>query len=326
MFSDEQDIKNLADGDVQPRSPLDAAPVPSNVTLEKIDRAFELLYHATQRNRFLLTIVCAAASEQGWMGASKSRPVRYHADRVLEWLVALIADLSPLLPSDRSDMTIARVLDAFRAGHEHGRQVPCFFAVSDEKSSFRKAVKALALQANAMMGTKLEANEIAACVQETLCSPLGWRLQERLLWHLAVMGLSTQSDVLSMAPLVHEDCRHIAVRILRREKNPVTDEELHEAIVPALVEVALDLLVHRCLVFRQSPVCLGPEEVQQLWSTIDDEGPTLSYDEWLAAGRPEKLRKTPSPNASYSTRAGASRFTASCSGRSLNTSTLRPLN
>ena len=265
----------------------DPAPAKLLSDADQIDSDFRQLYQTTQRSRYLLTIVCAAAAECGWTLPNPSAWV-YSAPKVIDWLKALRTDLAPHLSMDRSDMIIARVLELFQSRHERRCPLPGFFGPQPQSS--RAAL--LACQLLAVQRVTLVASGAAPMAVEQLeqrvahefCGPLGWRLQQRLLWHVAVMGLSVQADVLAMAPLVEADCRQFAAHVLGlQDVAALSIENLRQGVAAALVNLAIDVLVHRALLFRLKPVSLGPVEVRSLTPQGGEASNSLSLASFDAA-------------------------------------------
>ena len=91
-----------------------------------LDEDFSTINSITGRNRFLLTITCAAASEFAW--ASKSQDGAegvptgdcLSSYRVAEWFVSLETSLLAVAPREREDSIIDNVLGTFQQLHEEG--------------------------------------------------------------------------------------------------------------------------------------------------------------------------------------------------------------
>lgn len=236
---------------------------------EQIDSDFRQLYQTTQRSRYLLTIVCAAAAECGWSLPDKVAWT-FSPGKVIDWLRALRTELAPHLSIDRSDMIIARVLEVFQSRHERRCPLPGFFGPNPQSTKGALLARELLVVQRTLRGASgarapMDVKEIEKWVEHEFRGPMGWRLQQRLLWHIAVMGLSVQADVLAMAPLVEADCRQFVADVLGlHETVVVTAEHLRNGAAAALVDLAIDVLVHRALLFRLKPVSLGPVEVRSL--------------------------------------------------------------
>ena len=122
-----------------------------------------------------------------------------------------------------------------------------------------------------------------------ICGPLGWRLQQRLMWHLAVMSLEVQADVLATAPLIEADCLLLLADLIGKDAAELRVDDLRQlGIAQHLVALVLDLMVNRCLVFRMVPVELGPDDVRALRGG-DAVGPKFAswyQDSYLGAAKP----------------------------------------
>jgi hypothetical protein len=154
-----------------------------------------------------------------------------HIDRICEWLERLRAYFDGNVSEARNDRMIGMALDEFQRLHEEERvpQLPRAAPASDGI---------------------FETNE------RLLRLPFGWRLQQQLLWHLALISHPVEADVLASAPQVMD----IANQLLKLEAG--TDQGLQETVrVQSLVAQAVDVLVRRCMVFRLNAVDVVSPEV-----------------------------------------------------------------
>lgn len=224
--------------------PVQPDPVQLTAGGLRLDAEFIRLAKLTGRNRFMLSLVCAVAAETGW---SRAGPALHgdndelHVGRICEWLDRLSAFFDGSASEAREDRMIGMALDEFQRLHEEDR-VP------------RLPQAALPPQGQTEFGT---ANE------ELLRRPLGWKLQQQLLWHMALIGHPVEADVLASAPQVAA----IAIQLLRLEPStdlkPIKDlEALGARRIESLVAQAVDILVRRCLVFRLNAVNVNSDEVK----------------------------------------------------------------
>lgn len=250
------------------------------------DKRFQQLHRQLHGSRYLLTIVCAAASERGWLRKGLDE---WHLvpRQVVQWLEEVRLGASNHLSGDAIDRFIGKVLNAHQDSHDRccvppGWQLMHAPAPSPPLERLVASIRKLQLRVGSRPGGSSSAPaDDAATIEQisrVVCGPLGWRLQQRLMWHLAVMSLEVQADVLATAPLVEADCLLLLADVIGKDAAKLRVDDLRRlGIAQHLVALVLDLLVHRCLVFRMGPVELGPEEVRALRSG-DAVGP--KFDSW----------------------------------------------
>jgi hypothetical protein len=225
----------------------------------QIDQDFAFLFRETASNRFLMTIFCAAASEAAGGCGPVDSPIA--ADEAVTWIRNALTRRLGDTPSQREDAIIATVLTAYRQRHEQLRALPRREAFKDRlKHDSRRLKNELPRKYRKYI------REIPSAFCDVMAGPLGWALQQEVLWHLAVVGHPVESDVLAEAPKIQA----AAMRIVRLvagvvDKKPFNasqdDRRLYRRpLTQRIVDIALDLLVHRCLIFRMHPVSLEVPE------------------------------------------------------------------
>lgn len=241
---------------------------------DDIDARFRRLHHGVRTNRYLLTIVCAAASERGWrlVDTADQRWV-FDPSAVTQWLDRVRLDVSNHLQYDAVDRIIGQVLASHQQRHEQGALPPAWTLDGENFGRRRNDAEPARHQALCERLSGLSRPpaspagpvDVERGLRRGLCGPAAWRLQQRLLWHLAVMSLEVQADVLATAPLVEADCRLLVAEILGvGSPADIPAERLRSlGLCRLLVDQMLDLLVHRGLVFRMEPVQLGPADVRR---------------------------------------------------------------
>ena len=183
----------------------------------EVDEDFASIYRMLGRNRFLLTLVCAAASERARGGPTVDGLETLEVKTVVDWFVELSVHLSNGHVQGTDDRVIARVLDAYQSQH-------------DNCNATRKLPR---IYGQERMGELAELDRLQG--------PDGWSLQLELLWHLALVEQPVEADVLALAPGVGDQC------------NKLLPSDATAQGHLGVVQAALDLLVHRCLVFRIAP-------------------------------------------------------------------------
>jgi tetratricopeptide (TPR) repeat protein len=220
----------------------------------KLDSEFIHLAKLTGRNRFMLSLVCAVAAETGWSQTAQTAlgtDRELHVGRICEWLDRLSAFFDADVSEARDDHMIGMALEEFQKLHEENR-VPI---MPREVST-------------SPMGEQLSTSNEAL-----LRTPFGWRLQQQLLWHLALIGHPVEADVLASAPQIAA----IAVQLLELEHGleaKIGDGQRLAAAdrINALVVQAMDTMVRRCLVFRLNAVDVASAEVTLCQSLLSPAG------------------------------------------------------
>lgn len=244
-----------------------------------IDARFVALHHAVRGNRYLLTIVCAAASERGWRGGRNSESWSFDSSAVARWLDEVELDASNHLRDDAVGRIIRKVLASYEQRHGTCEIPPAWgldggiFGVAQNDASKFAALDEAVQILLCGRHQRPDGSAVSAVLMSALLGSAAWRLQQRLLWHLAVMAIEVQSDVLAVAPLVEADCVLLIREVCEGVSvEPIPVESLRKrGVCRLLVDLMLDLLVHRCLVFRMEPVRVGPPDVVGLQRRGDGE-------------------------------------------------------
>ncbi len=240
------------------RERLGIESVPPAAT-EAVDQDFAFLFKELGSNRFLLTIFCAAASEAAT--AHDSRTPGIAVDAVMAWIQTALTRRLSDTPSQREDAIIATVLSAYRERHERQAPLPQRQVIEEW---LRKSRRRLKLELPKDFRGRVEQIPVAFC--DVMAGPLGWALQQEVLWHLAVVGHPVEADVLAEAPKIQAAAMRI-VRLVggiikKAQYQPAKeDRQLYRRpLTLRVVQIALDMLAHRCLVFRLHPVSLEVPE------------------------------------------------------------------
>lgn len=215
----------------------------------EVEADFSYLYEAVGRGRFSLTIVAAAATESAWLSEADNQGLvrTLRTARVITFLRDICLDLAGVRDRSVDDLALARVLDFYRQRHDQRSVLP---ELCDLKERY----------------CGLKPDDLVC-----LAGAEGWRVQQDLIWHMAVVGQPVEAAVLARAPRVVSTCHNI----LGTKAGPQQRE--------ALVNAALDLLVHRCLAFRIEAATAGdnqqagPETLQH-WRSIRNDDQRLQ--EW----------------------------------------------
>jgi tetratricopeptide (TPR) repeat protein len=178
-----------------------------------LDADCRAIYRSLHKSRYLVTLASAVAAELAWPDGSNRTALQVAT--VVGWWRGLLQSLSSSLANDKPDLIVNQVLNRY---HDlHGQ--------------------ALALPRELRL-TSLKGHEEAL---RRVRGPLGWELQQHLLWHLAVAGHPIEADVLAEAPQVRLACR------------PILDDSRAPEQTAELLCQVLDLMVRRCLIFRIEP-------------------------------------------------------------------------
>jgi tetratricopeptide (TPR) repeat protein len=216
-----------------------------------LDADFRAIANLTCRNRFLLSLTCAVASELAWSGRGARAPgavddvsATMAVIQVRNWFVKLRTNLFNHSGADREDRIIGMALDEFHHLHET-HAVP-------------------------LMWKSNPSSEAEHTLEQRLSTQLGWELQQRLMWHLALIGHPVEADVLANAPMVLEIALKLLIPQADGSNKKPTDESLQR--VEELVVLCLDLMVRRCLVFRLTGVNVVSSEVLETGQLRDPLG------------------------------------------------------
>ncbi len=240
------------------RERLGIESVPS-ADAEAVDRDFAFLFRELGSNRFLLTIFCAAASEVAT--AHDTNTAGIAVDPTVGWIRTSLTRRLSDTPSQREDAIIATVFTAYRERHERRAPLP---RRSDIEQRLLKDGDRLKheLPKDFRAGVGL----VPSAFCDVMAGPLGWALQQEVLWHLAVVGHPVEADVLAEAPKIQSASMRI-VRLVggilmnAAYEPSKKDRRLYRRpLTLRVVQIALDLLAHRCLVFRLHPVSLEVAE------------------------------------------------------------------
>lgn len=231
-----------------------------------IEADFSFLYEAVGRGRFALTILAAAATETGALTHDTVVHVRsLDPDKVVNFLRDVCRDLTGGNGRSPDEATLARVLAFYADRHDRRSELP-------ELCDF-----------NVRYGSLNEAG------LTELRSPNGWRLQQELIWHMAVVGQPVEAEVLVHAPRVMDTCKKML------------GTKWTDALALDLVKAALDLLVHRCLTFRieaasanDNPYA-GPDGLMK-WRTSRNDNAALKT--WLQEFNSKNVDGARAENAS----------------------------
>ena len=197
----------------------------ASASLSALDSDCGIIFRAFEHSRFLVTLACAASAELAWADplATHAQPLRARA--IIDWWRDLLGRLEASQANDKPDVVVLHVLAHYQARHDLRSRLPVEFP------------------------------SVPAAVGDLLRGPPGWELQQRLLWHLAVIGHPVEGDVLALAPAV----RHLLQGVLQERKD---SDPSFEDVKLAVTHHMLDVLVRRCLVFRIEPTRLKGERAE----------------------------------------------------------------
>ncbi|NGM37991.1 MULTISPECIES: SIR2 family protein [Methylobacterium] len=223
------------------RQPADQPP--SDPRLSSLDADFKTVFGLCGGYRLVLSIACAAADE----AAGKPGSGAFAADRIVRWFSDALGHMHGAPLPARPELMIGYVLQFYATRHDSKMPLPdACKIVPTLAQRMTKANKACLGGKFTKAETIVE--DLARELEKRLESPDGWRLQQVILWHLGVTGNPLTADVLAAAPKIRELCRNI-VNEADKEKAH-TDERKRSRCCVVLVQAALDILVHRCLIFR----------------------------------------------------------------------------
>lgn len=178
-----------------------------------LDADCRVIYRSLHKSRYLVTLASAVAAELAWPDGNNRTALQVAT--VVGWWQGMLQSLSSSLANDKPDMIVNQVLNRYHDLHGQALALPRELELTSLKSH-----------------------------EETLRrvrGPMGWELQQHLLWHLAVAGHPIEADVLAAAPQVSLACR------------PILDGNHSPEQTTELLGQVLDLMVRRCLIFRIEP-------------------------------------------------------------------------
>lgn len=226
---------------------------------ERIDVFTKKLYEAVGSGRFALTVLMSAAYEKfssgQFLGRKAEEPlgyneVEFHAKGCLEFLDSLRLDLENQRESRRDDVLIERVLHFYKTRHEDREPLPLKIPKQD-----RGTVEL-------------------------------WNVQQQILWHLAVISVPVEAEVLEQCPLIKK-ALHKCSTLEEQSSGEVQNKEdikdygtkppsrtrksaksfttkgtckNHPGVLSQslkLLEEVIKLLEFRCLVYRVKPRTQG---------------------------------------------------------------------
>jgi tetratricopeptide (TPR) repeat protein len=241
---------------------------------KEIGEDFKYLFRELGRNRFLLTIVCAAAAELGCADAphpnSEWRVLQ--PDQVTNWLRNLLAAHLSSGQTQRADAVIGAVFGFYQSQHDAHKPLPEVCRIRpnlEEGLNSLKEKPGFPPEFSAEEDGRFWSKVVEAARIE-LAGPAGWVLQQHLLWHLAVAGHPVEADVLAEAPKIRRAGLQIIIRAAcaakgwgRKQLQAANfSTPLKRGLTRLVVALCLDLLVHRCLVFRLGSVHLDGREAE----------------------------------------------------------------
>jgi SIR2-like domain len=198
----------------------------------ELERDFRFMFRSLEQSRFLVTIACAASCEIALpTKVPDNTPSQLAAAEVVNWWRHLIESLATSLEGDKADQAVDFILEHYRQRHRSRLPPPIDFFDWLESASPRPDFS----------------DQEPAETSRLFNLPKGWQLQEKLLWHLAVVGQPVEADVLALTP----ELGRLLDELL--PSHPKLDEIAMMSRRSALLNYALDVLVRRCLVFRLQP-------------------------------------------------------------------------
>lgn len=216
----------------------------------KLDAYFRQLFSSLQRSRVLITVVAAVTTEfTNFSPARNAGQPAFNAQAGKRWLDDIQGSVRGLAQHQVADRILDEVFNQYRIRHEDGSKIPIHL----ESSVFK---------------------DLPYCGSLYLFfqTPAGWQLQQRILWHMALVGDPIEADVLVTAPLIRADIERWISKFFdshRKSTSPSGTPADQKPDPISLCKLALELLVHRCLIFRLEPSGANSRQEDVISQEID---------------------------------------------------------